>query len=71
MDTASNYRGGMSEDLLGQLLTGRRDQVCTSPRLSESGATGEHPILAATGEGDRAESRVFRWNAVTQVPVAD
>jgi len=41
-------------------------EVFTPSRLSESGAIAEHPILAATGEGDRAESRVFRWNAVTQ-----
>ncbi len=34
VDTASNYRGGMSEDFLGQLLTGRRDQVVLASKYT-------------------------------------
>jgi aryl-alcohol dehydrogenase-like predicted oxidoreductase len=34
IDTASNYRGGQSEEIVGQLLDGRRDRVVVATKFS-------------------------------------
>src|SRR4051812_30374846 len=36
VDTAINYRGGASEEILGELLTGRRDRVVVSTKYTVS-----------------------------------
>src|ERR1700751_461789 len=36
IDTAINYRGGASEEILGELLTGRRDQFVLSTKYTVS-----------------------------------
>jgi aryl-alcohol dehydrogenase-like predicted oxidoreductase len=48
IDTAVNYRGGASEEILGELLTGRRDRFVLSTKftasrdLTDPNAAGSH-----------------------------
>jgi len=41
VDTASNYRGGASEQILGELLQGRRDRVVLSTKYTVSRDSGD------------------------------
>jgi aryl-alcohol dehydrogenase-like predicted oxidoreductase len=55
IDTAASYQVGESEEILGKLLAGRRDQFTVATKFAIGGADGTGPLQ--TGNGRRAMFR--------------
>jgi len=49
LDTAENYSGGRSEEILGEVLAGRRDQVVLATKFGGGGDMGYGPAAGAKG----------------------
>jgi aryl-alcohol dehydrogenase-like predicted oxidoreductase len=61
LDTADVYGGGASEELLGEVLAGRRDQVVLATKFgAQRGDMGYGPAAGAKG------GRAYIWRAVEQ-----
>ncbi len=54
-DTAASYQGGESEEILGVLLSGRRDDFSIATKFGIGGRDGSGPLQ--TGSGRRAMTR--------------
>jgi aryl-alcohol dehydrogenase-like predicted oxidoreductase len=62
IDTAVNYRGGASEEILGELLTGRRDRFVLCTKVHRN-------VPAPSTRGGTEHRRSARRHAITGINV--